>query len=172
MKLKKLILPLGVLALLAIRHYKRRVATPYIPGFDLNRYLGKWYEIARLDFRFESRLDFVTAEYSLNDDGTVKVVNRGYNSELGMWESVEGQAVPDGYANHFKVYFNPLIGAPYRVVYVSDDYSLAVVAGRSKKYFWILSRTPYVSLGDLADALEIMDSMGYDSTKLVFPEQA
>jgi apolipoprotein D and lipocalin family protein len=63
-----------------------------VEGFELNRYLGTWYEIARLDHRFERGLTDVTANYAMRDDGGVRVLNRGYDEESGEWREAEGKA--------------------------------------------------------------------------------
>src|SRR5690554_7009160 len=78
-----------------------------VTGFDQDRYLGTWYEIARLDHSFERGLSRVTAEYTLNDDGSIRVINRGYNTEKGAWKEAEGRAkfVGDSEVGHLKVSF-------------------------------------------------------------------
>lgn len=173
MKLRKFILPAGALAaVLAARYYKRRVVTPVIADFDVWRYMGLWYEAASTGEGFGRGLDFFTVHYQMNGDGTVKVTGRGYNRSLGIWEQNVGEARPDRFINHFKLYFNPMIGMPYRVAYVDADYSVAVVVGKSLRYAWILSRSPYIGSEKLETALSVLASMGYGNRKMIFPVQA
>ncbi|WP_445468635.1 lipocalin family protein [Marinobacter shengliensis] len=98
-----------------------------ITGFDQDRYLGTWYEIARLDHSFERGLSQVTAEYTLNNDGSIKVINRGYNAEKGEWKEAQGRAkfVGDSNVGHLKVsFFGPFYGS-YVVFGLDEDYSTA-----------------------------------------------
>lgn len=115
--------------------------TPVSP-FELQRYLGEWHEIARLDHRFERGLSEVTAQYSMRDDGGVKVINRGFNAEKGSWEEAEGKAyfIDDTNTGALKVsFFGPFYGS-YNIARLNDDYSMALVIGPTLKYAWILSR--------------------------------
>lgn len=118
--------------------------TEPVTGFELNRYLGQWYEIARLDHSFERDLDCVTANYSLRDDGGVRVINRGYNLAEQEWNEAEGRAyfINDESVGRLKVsFFGPFYGG-YNVLELDDDYQWALVSGPNRNYLWILSRTP------------------------------
>ena len=118
--------------------------TEPVSGFELERYLGEWYEIARLNHSFEEGLDCVTATYSLRDDGGVKVINRGYNLEAQAWDEAEGRAyfIDDESVGRLKVsFFGPFYGG-YNVLELDDDYQWALVAGPNRDYLWILARTP------------------------------
>ncbi|MBY0420044.1 MAG: lipocalin family protein, partial [Pararheinheimera sp.] len=106
--------------------------------------LGEWHEIARLDHSFEEGLTEVTAQYSLREDGGVKVINRGYNEEEDLWEEAEGKAyfVADSNTGRLKVsFFGPFYGG-YNVAKLEPDYSMALVIGPSLEYAWLLSRSP------------------------------
>lgn len=118
-----------------------------VSGFELEKYLGQWYEIARLDHRFERDLEQVTANYSLNDDGTVRVENRGFNTADQEWSEAVGKArlagSPD--TGHLEVsFFGPFYG-PY-IIFELDkkDYQYAFVTS-STNALWLLARTPQVS---------------------------
>lgn len=116
-----------------------------VRGFDLSRYLGHWYEIARLDHSFERGLTHVTADYRLRDDGRVRVVNRGYNPEEGRWETAEGVAEfvgpPD--VGRLKVsFFGPFYGAYTIIALDKAHYDTALVCGPDRSYLWILARQP------------------------------
>ncbi len=118
--------------------------TEPVTDFELNRYLGQWYEIARLDHSFERNLDCVTASYSLRDDGGVRVINRGYNLTEQTWNEAEGRAyfIDDENIGRLKVsFFGPFYGG-YNVLELDEDYQWALVSGPNRDYLWILSRTP------------------------------
>lgn len=113
-----------------------------VNNFDVQRYAGTWYELARIDHRFEKGLINTSAQYSLNPDGTVKVVNRGFNPEKKAWKEAEGRArfLGDPRTAALKVsFFGPFYGG-YNVVRLSEDYRTALVIGGTRDYFWLLSR--------------------------------
>jgi len=110
--------------------------------FDIEKYLGKWYEIARMDFRFERDLNNVTANYSRNDNGTIKVDNQGYNYVTKEWKQAIGKAKPAGQPDEARLkvsFFGPFYSA-YNVIALDSEYKYALVAGKNLKYLWILSR--------------------------------
>ncbi|WP_437611888.1 lipocalin family protein [Erwinia sp. V71] len=115
-----------------------------VENFDAERYLGRWYEIARLDHRFERGLEQVTASYSQRDDGGLKVVNRGFNPQKQQWQESIGKAFFTGSPQRaaLKVsFFGPFYGG-YNVIALDRDYQYALVCGPNRDYLWILSRTP------------------------------
>ena len=118
--------------------------TQAITGFELDRYLGQWYEIARLDHSFERGLECVTANYSLRDDDGVRVINRGYNAEEQAWDEAEGRAyfIEEKNVGRLKVsFFGPFYGG-YNILALDADYQWALVSGPNRDYLWILSRSP------------------------------
>ena len=132
-------------ALLLLNCNDKSAPTEPITGFDLEKYLGKWYEIARLDHRFERNMQNVNAEYSLRDDGKVKVINRGFKND--KWKKAVGNAkfAQDENTGFLKVsFFGPFYGS-YIIYELADDYSYAFVSGDNKNYLWLLSRTKTVS---------------------------
>ncbi|WP_418297025.1 lipocalin family protein [Microbulbifer sp. SA54] len=142
-------------------------------NFALNRYLGTWYEIARLDHSFERGLTNVTAEYSLRDDGGVRVVNRGYSKEKGAWESAEGKAyfVGDPTIAHLKVsFFGPFYGS-YIVFDLDKEYRYAMVAGPSRSYLWLLARKPEVDAQTRQAFLARAAELGFDTSRILFVSQ-
>ena len=115
-----------------------------IDGFEIDRYLGTWYEIARLDNRFERGLNNISATYTLREGGGVNVLNKGWNQVNGEWKVAEGKAYfvdqPD--VGRLKVsFFGPFYGGYNIIELDKKDYSYSMVAGSDKSYFWILSRT-------------------------------
>lgn len=142
--------------------------------FDLHRYLGKWYEIARFDHRFERHLVGVTAEYSLLPDGKVRVVNSGHKHTLdGPYKSIEGKAkIPDPTnPAHLKVAFFLWFYSDYIIMELDKDYRYALVGSTTDKYLWILSRTPHLPPDELNRLLDRATQRGYDVSKLLWIDQ-
>lgn len=146
-----------------------------VTGFEADRYLGTWYEIARLDHSFERGLSNVRAKYSRNEDGSIKVINRGYNVEEGKWEEADGRAVfvEDENTGHLKVsFFGPFYASYVVFELEKEDYSYAYVTGYNRDYLWFLSRTPEVS----EEAIEAFKARarteGFDLDELIMVEQA
>lgn len=118
-----------------------------VDEFEVDRYLGRWYEIARLDHSFEKGLSQVTATYSPRKDGGIKVINRGYSAEKQQWKEAEGKAyfVGSNDEAYLKVsFFGPFYGS--YVVFELDkkDYQYAFISGPDNDYLWLLARTPNV----------------------------
>ncbi len=143
-----------------------------VQNFDLNKYLGNWYEIARFDFRFEKDLDNVMAQYSLNNKGNVNVVNSGYNFKKEKWVSAEGVAKFRGDKNSaaLKVSFFGPFYSGYNVIAIDEDYKYALVAGKDLKYLWILSREKSIPEDIKAEYLKIAQEVGYDTSDLIWVE--
>lgn len=146
-----------------------------VRDFELDRYLGKWYEIARLDHSFERGLSDVTAQYSLRDDGGVRVVNRGFNIADGRWEEAEGKAyfVGDPKTGMLKVsFFGPFYGAYNVIALDQQDYQWSLVAGPDTHYLWVLSRSPYLEKNVFDDLVALAKSLGFDTGELIVVDQA
>jgi apolipoprotein D and lipocalin family protein len=141
-----------------------------VKPFDKERYLGKWYEIARKDFKYERDLSNTTAEYSLNDNGTIKVVNQGYNTKKGEWTQAIGKAKFVGEENIAKLkvsFFGPFYSG-YNVIAIDDEYKYALVAGESLKYLWILSREINIPVEIKDKYLKIAEEIGYNTADLIW----
>ena len=144
-----------------------------VKNFELPRYLGKWYEIARLDHSFERGLNQVTASYSMRDDGGVKVLNRGFNEETQSWKEAEGKAYfvksPD--IGHLKVsFFGPFYGAYIVFKLDQENYQYAYVSSYNREYLWLLSRTATISEERKQDFIQTVESLGFDKSQLIFVE--
>jgi apolipoprotein D and lipocalin family protein len=145
-----------------------------VSPFNLERYLGTWYEIARMPHSFEDGLNQVTANYSLREDGGVKVINRGYDTDAGKWQQAEGKAyfVQDNQTGHLKVsFFGPFYGAYVVFELDQQNYQYAFVSGPDREYLWFLARTPTVSPELLAHFQQTAAELGFDTSKLIYPEQ-
>ncbi|WP_349305210.1 lipocalin family protein [Comamonas testosteroni] len=133
-------------------------------GFDVKRYTGTWYELARIEHRFEKGLSQVSAQYSLNEDGTVTVINRGYDPAKQEWRQAQGRArfLDDPGVAALKVsFFGPFYGG-YNVVSLDDEYQTAMVIGGSLDYFWLLSRSKTIPEQQFRRLLEKASSLGVD----------
>jgi apolipoprotein D and lipocalin family protein len=144
-----------------------------VERFQKERYLGKWYEIARFDFAFEKGLSDTTAEYSEGKDGSIVVVNRGFNVAKGKWQEVSGQArfkSADTKAALEVSFFGPFYAA-YNVIALDPEYRYALVAGSDLRFLWILSRTKTIPDEVKAEYVDLAGFLGYDVSKLVWVEQ-
>ncbi|AWN16464.1 lipocalin family protein [Salinisphaera sp. LB1] len=148
--------------------------TTAVEPFSLDHYLGRWYEIARLDHRFEKGLDCVTATYSKRDDGGVRVVNRGVNLDQGKVREAVGKAyfVKNAHIGQFKVSFFGPFYAGYNILELDDNYSHALIAGPNRDYLWILSRTPQLASKTRQSLVQQAADLGFPTQALVFPDQS
>jgi apolipoprotein D and lipocalin family protein len=144
-----------------------------IANFHPDKFLGTWYEIARLDYYHEKGLNQVTAKYSLRDDGGIKVINRGYLSAKGRWRESEGKAyfVEDKNTAYLKVSFFGPFYTSYVIFDLDPNYQYALVTSSNKSYLWILARTPSISGEVKANLLAKATALGFDTNKLVYVEQ-
>ena len=144
-----------------------------VDDFDLNKYLGKWYEIARLDHSFERGLDRVTAEYSLRDDGGVKVINRGFSTAENKWKEAEGKAYfarGQDYGYLKVSFFGPFYGSYVVFELDKEKYQYAFVTSYNKSYLWLLSRTPTVNNKLIDRFVKRSEDLGFDTNNLIFVE--
>jgi len=142
-----------------------------VVGFELDRYLGTWYEVARLDHRFERGLSQVTANYSMRDDGGVNVVNRGFKIAKGEWDEAMGKAyfVGDADVGQLKVsFFGPFYGGYNILELDKDNYQYALVAGPDRSYLWILARSPRLDQDVMSDLVNKARSLGFPTDELIY----
>lgn len=144
-----------------------------VKNFKPSKYLGKWYEIARLDFRHEKNLSNVTAHYSLNTDGSIRVENRGYNQVKGEYEEAIGKAKLAGEPGTGKLkvsFFGPFY-SDYNILDVDPDYQYALVAGKNLNYLWILSRHTIIPQDVKMAYLQKARNLGYNTDELIWVKQ-
>lgn len=141
-----------------------------VTNFQKEKYLGKWYEIARLDHRFERNLTDVTAEYSLKDDGVIKVINRGYDTEEDTWKKAKGKAKfrEKETIGELKVSFFGPFYSGYNVIAIDDNYKYALVAGKDLSYLWLLSRSRTMPEDIQSNFLAQAEDIGYDTSELIW----
>jgi len=145
-----------------------------VENFQLERYLGTWHEIARLDHSFERGLSKVTADYSLREDGGINVVNRGFSADNNAWQEAQGKAyfVNEADKGHLKVsFFGPFYGS--YIVFELDavGYQYAFISGPDKDYLWLLARTPTVKPEVIDRFISMSKSIGFDTSALIFVHQ-
>ncbi|MDF3076674.1 MAG: hypothetical protein K0S09_563 [Sphingobacteriaceae bacterium] len=164
------VLSLGALAVLSSSCANIPKRARAVSNFDINRYLGTWYEIARFDFRFEKNLDNTMAQYSLKDDGNVDVLNSGYNFKKNEWTKAKGTAKfrGDKTVAELKVSFFGPFYSGYNVIALDEDYKYALIAGKNLDYLWILSREKAIPDEIRARYLTLAQEIGYDTSKLIW----
>jgi len=144
-----------------------------VSNFDLDRYLGTWYEIARLDHRFERGLSHVSATYTLRQDGGVDVLNRGFDKSTGKWQEAKGKAYFTGRPTvaSLKVsFFGPFYGGYHVIDIDKNRYSYALVCGPSRSYLWILARDPALGQAAIDHLIEVAKDAGFDAGALIYVE--
>ncbi|MCO4292623.1 lipocalin family protein [Solitalea sp. MAHUQ-68] len=141
-----------------------------VENFDVNRYLGTWYEIARFDFRFEKDLNNTSAHYTLDKKGNVIVLNSGFNFKKDKWTKAEGVAKfrGDKSVAALKVSFFGPFYSGYNVVALDENYQYALIAGRNLDYLWILSREKSIPQEVKTKYLKIAKEIGYDTSRLIW----
>ena len=172
--LKKIAIPLTVGILGALFLSSCSVGIPKgataVQDFKADKYLGKWYEIARFDYRFEKNLDNVTAEYSKKDENSLNVKNRGHNYKKDKWSESIGEArfVNSPNEGRLKVSFFKPIWAGYNVIDIDDDYKYALVAGNNLDYLWIMSRETTIPESYKQRFLEKAKALGFKTENLIW----
>lgn len=162
----------GGAAIVAGWYFAQRVSVPDdvlpVEDFDLERYLGHWYEIARIDYFFEQGLTSCTADYRLGTDGLLRVFNQGFDPEKGVWKSAKAvaQFIGSPTDGSLKVSFFRPFYSGYYVVHVDDDYQHAVVVGDGCRYCWVLSRTPEMDDKLYTGLLSVAAANGVDISRM------
>ena len=163
---------LGIFSLLSCSTIPKGVVA--VKSFDKVRYLGKWYEIARMDFRFERNLNNTTANYSINaDDKSIKVLNRGFDYTTHKWKEATGKAkfVGDESTAMLKVSFFGPFYSGYNVIAIDSEYRYALVTGKNHNYLWILARETTIPDTIKQKYLALAEKSGFKTSKLIWVEQ-
>lgn len=146
------------------------VVTP----FDIGRYVGKWHEIARLDHSFERGLSDVSATYRVQTDGSVEVINRGYDTTKKEWREAVGRALFTGEPNRASLkvsFFGPFYGGYHVVALDQQQYRWAMVIGPDRDYLWILARDKQLPAAVREQLLREAKAIGIDVQKLIWVDQ-
>ena len=151
--------------------YAQGVDTSTVEDLDVKRYMGRWYEIARYDHRFERDLDHCEAFYTLEPTGKIGVRNSGINYRTGLLKITDGKAKLGKYPGQLRVSFFLFFYSDYNVLALGKDYDWALVGSKSPKYLWILSRTPSLPEKTLEHILAEAQARGYDTDRLIWVRQ-
>lgn len=146
-----------------------------VEDFDKSRYLGTWYEIARLDHSFERGLQQVTATYTEREDGGIKVLNKGYNAQEREWKTAKGKAffVGDSTVGHLEVsFFGPFYASYVIAELDKQNYSYALITGPDTEYLWILGRSPALPEATMKRLIDLAQGYGFDTSQLIFVEHS
>jgi apolipoprotein D and lipocalin family protein len=160
---------LGIALLMASCTGVPKGLTP-IKGFEKERYLGTWYEIARLDHSFERNLTNVRADYSPENKGGIRVENKGFDTKKNAWKSIVGRAkfISDPDIGSLKVsFFGPFYSGYHVIALDQENYSYAMVTGPSRSYLWILSREKELDASIQADLISQAEAWGFDTQDLI-----
>jgi apolipoprotein D and lipocalin family protein len=165
---------LSALMLLALVGCKSTSNLKVVSDFDAERYVGTWYEVARLPHGFEDGMSSVSATYSWNDDGTVRVLNRGYIDEKEEWKQIEGVAKFKGDKTQgwLKVSFFKPFYASYKIIDLDEAYTRAIVTGPTYGFLWILSRDPVLPQAEMDALVSKVRNFGFDTEKLIIVDQS
>lgn len=140
-----------------------------VQSLDLNRFMGRWYEIARFDHKFERDMQQVTTIYAIQDNGRVKVINQGLKN--GKWKTSEGKGKLTTTPGLLRVSFWGPFYSDYRVMMLAPDYSYALIGGENDKYLWILSRSPQMRQDIRNQVLREAQRRGYNTNNLIWVQQ-
>ncbi len=162
-----LVVFLGVSIILGIGS-SRRNNLHLVSNLDLQRYMGEWYEIARINNRFERNMEHVKALYRMLPNGRVEIINSGVDSRTGKLRKAVGKAHAGKIAGRLRVSFFWIFYSDYDILELGNNYEWALVGGSSQKYLWILSRTPQLPQPTLDTILHLARQRGYDTSKLIF----
>ncbi|MCQ2182843.1 MAG: lipocalin family protein [Bacteroidales bacterium] len=168
--MKKILMFIMSLPMVLVSGCKGQTVNNYpVSELNLDKYLGRWYEIARYDHIFERGMQKTTAEYTLMPDGTVKVVNKGEKG--GKIKTSTGVARLTDQPGVLKVSFFRPFWSDYRILMLGPDYEYVLVGSNSSKFLWILSRTPFLSDQTVGNIMNEIAFRDYDSSKLIWVEQ-
>ena len=147
------------------------INTTTVDNLDLKRYMGRWYELARFDHRFERNMERCEAFYTIEPDGMIAVRNSGIDTRTGMLRITDGKAKLGKKPGQLRVSFFLFFYSDYNILALGEDYDWALIGSKSPKYLWILSRTPSLPESTLEYILSEADSRGYNTDGLIWVKQ-
>lgn len=147
------------------------INTTTVDNLDVERYMGRWYELARYDHRFERNMERCEAYYTLEPDGKIAVRNSGIDTKTGLLRITDGKAKLGKQPGQLRVSFFLFFYSDYNILALGEDYDWALVGSSSPKYLWILSRTPSLPKPTIEHILAIARQRGYDTEKLIWVQQ-
>ena len=147
------------------------INTTTVDNLDVERYMGRWYELARYDHRFERNMERCEAYYALESDGNIAVRNSGIDTKTGLLRIVDGKAKLGKQPGQLRVSFFLFFYSDYNVLALGENYDWSLVGSKSPKYLWILSRTPSLPESTIEHILAIARARGYDTDSLIWVRQ-
>jgi lipocalin len=147
------------------------INTTTVEELNVERYMGRWYELARFDHRFERGLERCEAYYTLEPTGRISVRNSGVDAKTGLLRITDGKAKLGKHPGQLRVSFFLFFYSDYNILALGKDYDWALVGSKSPKYLWILSRTPSLPESTIEHILDIARERGYDTDKLIWVRQ-
>ena len=150
---------------------QRSIDRATVASLDVERYMGRWYEIARYDHSFERNMEYCKAQYTLLPDGKILVENSGVDSRTDKFRIVDGKAKLGDHPGQLRVSFFLFFYSDYNILALDNNYEWALIGSKSPKYLWILARTQRLPEVVLSDILATAQEKGYDTSKLIMVTQ-
>ena len=169
--MKRIILTLAIVMTAISCNAQSSIDRTTVASLDVERYMGRWYEIARYNHSFERNMEYCKAQYTLLPDGKILVENSGVDSRNGKFRVADGKAKLGDHPGQLRVSFFLFFFSDYNILALDPNYEWALVGSRSPKYLWILSRTQKLPDVVLADILLTAQQKGYDTSKLIMVTQ-
>ena len=165
-----LLMVCGTLVMLSGCSHTSTVDNSTVERFNIQKFLGPWYEIARFDHRFERGMTHCQTLYTLTKDDVISVQNRGMKN--GKWKESNGVAKPTNVPGLLRVSFFWIFYSDYRIMMIDPNYTYALVGSGDSDYLWILARRPQLGKDTLDVILKEAKARGYDTSKLIWVEQS
>ena len=169
--MKRLILTFAIVMTTISCNAQSDINRATVASLDVERYMGRWYEIARYDHSFERNMEYCKAQYTLLPDGKILVENSGVDSRNGRFRIADGKAKLGDHPGQLRVSFFLFFYSDYNILALDDNYDWALIGSRSPKYLWILARTPSLSQETTEHITAIAKERGYDTSKLIWVKQ-
>ena len=169
--MKRIILIVAIVMTAISCNAQREINRATVTSLDVERYMGRWYEIARFDHSFERHMEYCKAQYTLLPDGKILVENSGVDSRNGKFRIADGKAKLGDHPGQLRVSFFLFFYSDYNILALDKNYEWALIGSKSPKYLWILSRTPSLPEETIEHILTIARERGYDTDKLIWVRQ-
>ena len=170
-RMKRLILIVVIVMTTISCNAQSEINRATVASLDVERYMGRWYEIARYDHSFERHMEYCKAQYTLLPDGRILVENSGVDSRNGKFRIADGKAKLGDHPGQLRVSFFLFFYSDYNILALDNNYEWALIGSKSPKYLWILSRTQKLPEVVLNEILLTAQNRGYDTSKLIMVQQ-
>ena len=169
--MKRIILTIAIVIMAVSCNAHNNINRTTVASLDVDRYMGRWYEIARYDHSFERHMEYCMAQYTLLPNGKILVENTGIDSRDGRYKIVDGKAKLGSHPGQLRVSFFLFFYSDYNILALDPNYEWALIGSNSPKYLWILSRTSKLPDVVLNEILAIATDRGYDTSELKMVKQ-